>query len=401
MIAERKRGMTRLFKRSRTAIVWGHFSMASSSFKGSFVPLGRHAYIRRSTSTASASSTAPTYALSQPKQVILLFGWMSAKLAHLHKYTEMYREIYPHATLVLVRSHISFLYMSTSAVASIFILPATVPYLPQGTRFAPVIEALEALGCLNNCQRILTHTFSNGGTIHLVAFARMLSSKTIDSQNPRSPSALIVDSSPGGDSLEKSVLALTSPVRNPLLKLLASFCVVILRRPSPVQTIMATLRNPRILPWIDERSPRMYIYSKTDEMVPWADIEGHAVHAASEGLDVRRLCFDKSPHVAHARVYPQEYWTAVAKRRVESTRSVDGRIFVPVPDLNDELKVTRDWYSQDDYTLITEFVQQVNEFTVGHAAIVIKTPYASELLLDLARVFPMFKGVTWRGVQTI
>ncbi|KAJ6577554.1 hypothetical protein B0H19DRAFT_1120351 [Mycena capillaripes] len=271
--------------------------MASSS-TASFTSLGRHAYIQR-------SSAANTTGSSSDPTVIIILGWMSAKLSHLHKYTAMYREIYPGATIILIRSPLSFWWTFNLK-----------------RYFAPVIEALEALQCLDNRQRILTHTFSNGGTFHLVALAGMVSSKTPNIEASRLPSALIIDSSPGGVGLDKMVQAVASPIRNPFVQVLASvalallFCFMwlignLVGRPNPVRTMMNALRNPRVLPWIDERSPRLYLYSKADVMVPWAEVEAHAKRSASDGLDVRRWCFDKSGHVAHARVYPQQYWAAV------------------------------------------------------------------------------------------
>ncbi|KAJ7666281.1 hypothetical protein B0H17DRAFT_1090070 [Mycena rosella] len=266
---------------------------------GSFVPLGNYAYIQRATTVASETSTDPT--------VIVIFGWMSAKLGHLHKYTEVYQEMYPQATLILVRSELSFFLTSTSALE---------------THFKPVIEALEALGCLEDGQRILTHTFSNGGSFHLLAFARMLASKAVDMQTPRPPSAMVIDSSPGGADLASAQRALTVSVRNSLLRLLAkgfvrlAYCFLwaigqISRRPNPVHAMAAGLRRPCVLPWIDGRSPRLYVYSKADDMVPWADIEENIARSTSDGLDVRRLRFEDSAHVAHARVHPEEYWAAV------------------------------------------------------------------------------------------
>lgn len=138
----------------------------------------------------------------------------------------------------------------------------------------------------------------------------------------KSPSALIIDSAPGGATLGKAMRAVTSPIRNTWVKFLASGAFVlvyallwivghILRNPNPILAMMAALRNPHVLPWIDQRTPRLYIYSKVDKMVPAADIEGHAAQCASEGLDVRKLRFEKSAHVAHARDYPEEYWAAV------------------------------------------------------------------------------------------
>ncbi|KAJ6596048.1 hypothetical protein B0H10DRAFT_2197237 [Mycena sp. CBHHK59/15] len=267
-----------------------------------FVPLGAHAYIQRGTPLPSStvSETGPT--------VVLMCGWMSAKLPHLHKYTAVYRELYPHVTIVLVRSHISAWY---------------IPYQARQARLQPVSEALKALGCLDGAQkpRILTHTFSNGGSLQLVALASLLSQTRV---TPRIHGALIVDSSPGGDTLEKLQLATTSPIKNFFLKLLANglirvmYCIMwtvghIIRRANPIRTMTAALSSPRVLPWLDERSPRLYIYSKADKMVPWTDVEAHVDDAAHKGVNARKLHFDDSPHVAHARAHPEEYWAAVKK----------------------------------------------------------------------------------------
>ncbi|KAJ7082857.1 hypothetical protein B0H15DRAFT_851747 [Mycena belliarum] len=274
----------------------------------SLTPLGPHAYIHRGATSTSKHSTDPT--------VVIIFGWMSAKLPHLLKYWVTYREIYPDATLILVRSHISFLWLSSRAFEA---------------RFRPVVDVLEALGCLENRQRILTHTFSNGGSFHLLHFARILSVKSVHTQS--APCALIIDSSPGGDSLIKLQKALTSPIRNRALRLLAAVCVMlgycvirivlrqILRRPSPIQVMMAGMSRVRVLPWLSARSPRLYVYSKGDEMVPWTDVEESATRAAGAGVDVRMLRFEGSAHVAHARDHPGEYWEAVKKTWADACRA--------------------------------------------------------------------------------
>ncbi|KAJ7183291.1 hypothetical protein C8R46DRAFT_1066488 [Mycena filopes] len=265
----------------------------------SFVPLGQHAYIQAPVSDSVPSSpTDPT--------VILIFGWMSAKFSHLRKYTAAYREIYPGATIILVRSHLSVFWSPLSVLR---------------TRFRPVIETLNALGCLENRQRILTHSFSNGGAFHLTQFAKLLPS-AISTETPRPTSAFIIDSAPGGDTMAKGVLAVVSPIKNKWVRLLAkgAFFVVfslwrllgeLLRRPNPIRHMMGALRNPQVVPWIDARTPRLYLYSKMDNMVPWVDVAEHAAQSAAEGLDVRSVCFEKSPHVSHARLYPERYWAAV------------------------------------------------------------------------------------------
>lgn len=48
-------------------------------------------------------------------------------------------------------------------------------------------------------------------------------------------------------------------------------------------------------------------------MIPDTEVEAHASDAEKRGLRVRREKFDKSGHVAHARMYPERYWGAVAE----------------------------------------------------------------------------------------
>lgn len=87
--------------------------------------------------------------------------------------------------------------------------------------------------------------------------------------------------------------------------------------------------------------PRVYLYSKTDVMVPWRDVLGHAeearrvLHATStattsssagrrhsetfetgsveHGSMIRTVEFDGSGHVSHITVAEEEYWEAVEK----------------------------------------------------------------------------------------
>ncbi|KAJ7650856.1 hypothetical protein FB45DRAFT_820261 [Roridomyces roridus] len=270
----------------------------------SLTPLGRHVFIQGPSSDAvPASPNDPT--------VVVIFGWMSARMSHLKKYVSSYREIYPGSTIFLVRSELHIFCASNSTMDA---------------QFKPMCEVIESLGCLENRQRILTHSFSNGGALHLLAFNRAISlwNKNMAEHAPHNPSALIIDSAPGGETLGRAQNALTAHIKSPIFRRIAKIIVFlvycfawtrgqIFGIPSPIAVMLIALRRPRILPWIDARTPRLYVYSHGDEMVPAEDIEAHALLSESAGLDVRRLCFEKSPHVAHARFHPEEYWSAVRK----------------------------------------------------------------------------------------
>ncbi|CAK5269245.1 unnamed protein product [Mycena citricolor] len=136
-------------------------------------------------------------------------------------------------------------------------------------------------------------------------------------------SAWIIDSAPGGDSLYRSRLAFLSPIKGAAARFLAKwaftllYCLLhlvhglLLRRPSPIHVMQESLARADVLPWMSRRTPRLYLYSTVDEMVPARDVEAHAAASAAGGLNVRMRRFERSAHAAHARVYPAEYWEAV------------------------------------------------------------------------------------------
>jgi len=48
-------------------------------------------------------------------------------------------------------------------------------------------------------------------------------------------------------------------------------------------------------------------------MIPDAEVESHAADASAKGFDVRLEKFEDTSHVAHAKVHPGRYWTAIRK----------------------------------------------------------------------------------------
>ncbi|KAJ3755010.1 hypothetical protein EV360DRAFT_50547, partial [Lentinula raphanica] len=66
-----------------------------------------------------------------------------------------------------------------------------------------------------------------------------------------------------------------------------------------------------VLPWMDEKTPRMYVCSKKDEIIPIDQTEEHVNEARRRGLNARIEVYENTPHVAHAKSYPERYWGAV------------------------------------------------------------------------------------------
>lgn len=159
---------------------------------------------------------------------------------------------------------------------------------------------------------------------------------------------VVLDSCPGNGGVSRTVAAFTSSIRSPILRTVVGLAIrgafllmaartrftslfrvlqTLFRRvlpfrtpsaiPAPPQTIIdrlkATLSSPRLLPWLTVATPRLYMYSPLDDMIPAEEVEAHAADAQRRGLYVRRELFAESSHVSHARMYPERYWAVVTE----------------------------------------------------------------------------------------
>ncbi|KAF5348619.1 hypothetical protein D9757_014465 [Collybiopsis confluens] len=282
--------------------------MNAQSTSPGFLPIGNGVYLHRETSPDS-----PPTASSDDPNLILVFGWMGAKLPHLLKYTKVYEEMYPHATQILVQSNAEY-FWSSDRTRTKNLLPA-----------ADVLETYTGTKSLEP-PRILVHSFSNGGGLQMYTFGNLLRSRN---QVLRPTiSAMVIDSSPGLGSLSQALQAFSAAIPSILLRIPLQILIAILYtfgeiqhrlfgiQPLFARLIKALLSNdgpPRggILPWMNESTPRLYVCSKTDELVPVEQILAHFEEAKGRGLNVKIDVYEDTPHVAHARQYPERYWGAV------------------------------------------------------------------------------------------
>uniref|UniRef100_A0A8H8CEK2 Uncharacterized protein n=1 Tax=Psilocybe cubensis TaxID=181762 RepID=A0A8H8CEK2_PSICU len=264
-------------------------------------------------------------------RIILLFSWSgySQNLVHLGaytkntKYSNTYNELYPGATQIIVRSEPSFFWSSQAS---------------RKRYLEPAVEALEALGGLVPVSKtaksalsmdpspsILVHAFSNGGASQLTTLGEIISSRGIPSSS-LPVSALVLDSCPGDGGAEGTILAFSSSVSNPLVRGIIKFLIrflyfyVSLQRKifrSSSETVLdkmkARLNEQRVLPWFDKSTPRLYLYSTADKLIPYREIEAHAQRGKQSGFTVTLERFDNSPHVAHAKMHPERYWAAIQR----------------------------------------------------------------------------------------
>ncbi|TRM67077.1 hypothetical protein BD626DRAFT_484692 [Schizophyllum amplum] len=255
---------------------------------------------------------------SSDPDLIIVCGWMGAKLPHLHKYSNVYRSWYPNATILLIQSEPVFFFTPRSLCERALI---------------PAAEAIEAFTAKdpNGRPRILAHSFSNGGSSQLCTLGALLRARK------RAPSAaaaaLIVDSAPATGDLSSAIRAFAGLIRNPAARwamsalvgvfwfvnmyLLSALCGV---RPLG-EHLKARLLQPDVLPWMSGETERLYVYSRTDELVGWKEVEGHVRKVREAGLRVREMVLDESPHVAHARTDPERYWGAAKALWADASRT--------------------------------------------------------------------------------
>ena len=111
-------------------------------------------------------------------------------------------------------------------------------------------------------------------------------------------------------------------IRFPGLALIHTILAIIVIRqsvfgtPNPISQLNADLNDYGL---VAQDIPRMYIYSKEDQLVKWDDVEHHAAVASSKGWPVKMERFSGTDHCRHGKGQGEEsYWNA-CRQLVSST----------------------------------------------------------------------------------
>ncbi|KAJ7486405.1 hypothetical protein B0H11DRAFT_1861328 [Mycena galericulata] len=274
--------------------------------KLSLTPLNSHVLLGKpNESVVGVDTLSPT--------LILLFGYMDARSAHLQKYADNLHTQFPSATIVVIKSFSDFFWSSNNHLESVLM---------------PVVDILKSQAATKDISGILVHVLSNGGGFNYMTFHKLLEKLAFTGPlMPKGPSsALILDSTPGDDGLASSIsfAAPASPLLRlitvPLIALLYGiFCAInTVRGNTPIfEQLRATLLSPDVLPGVMgskgavRDTPRMYIYSKADKVAEPARIKAHLEEAQRSGFDVRVEVYETTAHVGHAHKDPERYWASV------------------------------------------------------------------------------------------
>lgn len=234
---------------------------------------------------------------SHSPSLIVLCTWVSAQPKPIARYTDNYRRYFPDASILIVE---------TSLYHMVFLTDKG-----HQNRLKIVTDII-----CNQNGTVHLHGFSNGGAVTVSQLLFALPS----SHRQNIFSALVLDSCPGRGTYGRTAKAMIfSLPKIPVVRLLGAVAVhtvlVILYVLDKLGfgNVISRARwrlNDESL--FELKMPRLYIYSKVDEMVCSSDVHDHADEARKKGYErLNELVFDRSGHCAHIREDEDKYWKAV------------------------------------------------------------------------------------------
>ena len=236
--------------------------------------------------------------------LVVLCTWMAASRKHIVKYTQQYRHQYPDAEILVVESGVAEMVYRTNC--------------SQQARLEPACHVLLSHISENGQRQAVLHVFSNGGS----QCALQLITTLPEHIRLEAFSAIVFDSCPGTATYQRTVHAITLAMpKSPLMTYLGLpilhivlcliFLALFVTRAEDVISRIRRLLNDHTL--FSPDVPRLYIYSKADRLVPHQDVKRHVEDAKIKGYrTTREVFFEDSAHCAHAMVYKERYWEAVA-----------------------------------------------------------------------------------------
>jgi hypothetical protein len=238
--------------------------------------------------------------------LIILCTWTGANDRHIRSYREKYRKKFPSTPGMLITTTIVDLCIRDSK--------------SKQKRLRPAVEWIaKRLPKLRTGKQILMHVFSEGGSNKACELAEAY----LTTENSRLPvSALILDSTPGRphfrrlcDAASKSLSpsACVRVASLPLCYVMVGIMWVVYCGIKGFERNIISMTRERLLDssvW-DPNALRCYIYSISDALIDYRDIETHAEDSENCRIPVTLQKFETSGHVMHAKLHKIAYWDAV------------------------------------------------------------------------------------------
>ncbi|KAM7207897.1 Eukaryotic protein of unknown function (DUF829) domain containing protein [Naviculisporaceae sp. PSN 640] len=284
----------------------------------------------KSLSSSSRIPQSQGSANGTPPDLIIITSWTGAIPKHIAKYTQSYNQLFPGVPIMVITTNIGDLAWHRTKTKLAVLAPA-VSYLtttPGSTtpRFS----------------QILLHAFSEGGANKAVCLAQAFQLATTN--HTRLPiSAFIFDSTPGTPRYSSNVAAFrrslppnkfAQTVGLPLGACVLGvtwfvFCIVVGYDNNLISKTRRAL-NDNSLWEVGSNIPRTYLFSESDDLIFWKDVEDHGVTSAQTcGARSLLVRFKNTGHCGHARGNEEIYWGAV-KRTWETRHHGGGHEMIEV-----------------------------------------------------------------------
>ncbi|OJJ69890.1 hypothetical protein ASPBRDRAFT_197607 [Aspergillus brasiliensis CBS 101740] len=251
----------------------------------------------------------PDRADAHPSLIILCPWYGGATPRRVAKYASGYRQRYPRTSILLINT--SFRDYVARSLHSIDanLTPA------RDTIIRTLQSTPEA--------KILLHVFSNGGCNTVTQLARAMKSASTSAEPADFKSALkliVFDCCPGDSSFERlyaagaTALPTAQPGRAIGTAVLYSttkvgYALQGIGAMRSIDDYRADLNDPELF----GEARRLYLYSRTDEMIPWQDVEGHMIEASRRGYAVTGVSFEDGKHCGLVMGDERRYWDAVER----------------------------------------------------------------------------------------
>jgi len=243
-----------------------------------------------------------------PPSLVIVCTWLGGATAkRINKYTTQYRQLFPHACILLIRT---------------IVLDITVrSFRLIRSRLAPARDAIYSILGDNDLSRestdgcILLHVFSHGGCNTAIQLA--ISMRENDMYLPLRQ--IVFDSCPGDATFRKAYDAATIslPQSQPAhsvgrAALYPAIAVITglqhLGIMSSVRDMRAELNDSNVF---GSHARRLYLYSAADQAVHFQDVQSHLETARAQGYRADGVVFQRSPHVALILEDAVRYWAAI------------------------------------------------------------------------------------------
>lgn len=266
--------------------------------------------------------------------LIVICSWMAALPKHITKYTDQYKKRFPSSTILVIQSYWQDVAASDEKMISRLALAVNtiIAHTPLENNLLPQTGGKD---------RVMLHSFSNGGATIANHLSIQLQQHRLqlEKQQPTRQlfSRVILECTPSRPNVSKSVKAISYALpKNFILRTIGVLflrCYIFLgllqcrvrgvenmvdrirRRLNATSKASTSAQSQKDGQLWNPAVPRLYLYSKGDEVVGWQDVRDHAEEARREATFecVWEEVFETAPHVSLPREDFARYWGVVER----------------------------------------------------------------------------------------